>query len=359
MARGGKVMVAMSGGVDSSVAAFLLKDAGYDVVGATMCLGIAAAGDGRTRCCGPDAVEDARRVCETLGIPHYSFDFSGPLQERVIDPFVAEYARGRTPNPCVECNRSLKFGILLEKSRASGFEYLATGHYAAIEEERGRFFLRRALDRKKDQTYFLYGMPAASLPSILFPLARLSKEEVRRIAGKAKLPVAGKRESQDICFVTGKDYTEFVLERVRGNVREGSIVDRDGNVIGRHRGIIHYTVGQRSGMRISSKAPLYVVAIDAAGNRIVAGEKKDLLSRGLVAGNVNLFVENWPDRISGKIRYRKQETPCRARREGNRLRIAFEEPQEAVTPGQSVVLYEGDTVLGGGIIEEVTTYGDC
>jgi len=201
-------------------------------------------------------------------------------------------------------------------------------------------------------------MPAASLPAVFFPLAALSKEDVRKIAGKAGLPVAGKRESQDICFVTGKDYTEFVLSRIPGGVREGPIVDIQGNIIGRHRGIVHYTVGQRSGMRISSRAPLYVVAIDAAGNRIVAGEKKDLFSRGLVAGDINLFAEDWPERIYGKIRYRKRETPCRARREGNCLRIVFEDPQEAVTPGQSVVLYDGDTVLGGGIIEEVI-YGDC
>lgn len=352
-----KVMVAMSGGVDSSVAAFLLKGAGYDVAGATMCLGVRGAEDGRTRRCGSHAVEDARRVCEVLGIAHYRFDFSEYLQKRVIDPFVAEYVRGRTPNPCVECNRSLKFGLLLEKAAAAGFDCLATGHYAAIEEGDGRHLLRRAGDRRKDQTYFLYGIPASFLASILFPLASHTKEEVRRIAERAKLPVAEKRESQDICFITGKKYTDFVLERIRGAAREGPIVDVAGNVIGSHRGVIHHTVGQRSGMRIGGRAPLYVVAIDAAGNRIVAGERKDLLSRGLVASDVNVLVERWPDRICGKIRYRKKESPCRAWREGRRMRVMFEEMQEAVTPGQSVVLYDGDTVLGGGIIEEVD-HGD-
>jgi len=353
---GKKVMVAMSGGVDSSVAAMLLKDEGYDVSGVTMCLGIAAEEDG-ARCCGANAVDDAKRVCDRLKISHYVFDYAGELEDKVIAKFISEYKQGRTPNPCVECNRYLKFGSLLEKAKVLGFDFLATGHYAAIERNEEGYFLSRAKDRKKDQTYFLYAMPYAGLENILFPLAALTKDEVRDLAKKASLPVAEKQESQDICFVTQKNYQEFLLERGQ-EFKPGPIVDRQGKIMGRHRGIIFHTIGQRGGLGISHKTPLYVVSIDPDENRIVVGEKKDLKAKGLFAGDVNVLAESWPRQVYAKIRYRKKEAPCEVIHEGSRLRVIFAEEQEAITPGQSVVFYENDRVLGGGVIEEVF-HGTC
>jgi len=346
----------MSGGVDSSVAAMIMKNEGYDVSGVTMCLGIRDGGD-RVRCCGPAAVDDAKRVCNRLKIPHYVFDYSEELEEKVIARFVSEYLRGRTPNPCVDCNRHLKFGSLLERAKIIGFDFLATGHYAAIECNDGAYYLTRPRDRRKDQTYFLYAIPSGVLSSILFPLASLTKEEVRRMAAEAALPVTEKDESQDICFVTQKNYEDFLRERVQ-SPWPGFIVDRMGNVLGKHRGIMYYTIGQRGGLGISSRTPLYVISIDRGDNRIVVGEKKDLKAKGLVAGDLNLFAENLPCEVSAKIRYRKREAACAATREGDKLRVVFEEEQEAITPGQSVVLYANDRVLGGGIIEEVL-HGTC
>jgi tRNA-specific 2-thiouridylase len=348
---GKKVLVAMSGGVDSSVAAIVLKNEGYNVSGVTMRFGIAGE-DERVRCCGAAAVDDAKRVCARLKIPHYVFDYAGELEEKVIAKFVSEYKKGRTPNPCVDCNRSLKFGSLLEKAKALGFDYLATGHYAAIERSDAGFYLKRPRDRKKDQTYFLYAIPYGDLGRILFPLASLTKEEVRSIARHAFLPVAEKKESQDICFVTQKNYQEFLSERIQG-LNPGSIVDMQGNILGRHRGIIFYTIGQRGGLGISHTTPLYVVSIDSNENRIVVGEKKDLKAKGLLAGNVNMLAQSWPRQVYAKIRYRKKEAPCEVTTENNRLRVLFIEEQEAITPGQSVVFYAHDCVLGGGVIEEV------
>jgi tRNA-specific 2-thiouridylase len=346
-----KVMVAMSGGVDSSVAAMLLTDKGYDVSGVTMCLGIAAEEDS-ARCCGATAIDDAKRVCDRLKIPHYVFDYALELEDKVIAKFISEYKKGRTPNPCVECNRYLKFGSLLEKAKVLGFDFLATGHYAAIEKNEDGYFLSRAKDRMKDQTYFLYPMPYEGLRNVLFPLAALTKDEVRGLAKKASLPVAEKQESQDICFVTQKNYQQFLLERGQ-EFRPGPIVDMQGKILGRHRGIIFHTIGQRGGLGISHATPLYVVSIDPDTNCIVVGEKKDLMAKGLVAGDMNMLVQSWPGQVYAKIRYRKKEALCNVTAANGRLRVIFAEEQEAITPGQSVVFYENDRVLGGGTIEEV------
>jgi tRNA-specific 2-thiouridylase len=348
---GKKVMVAMSGGVDSSVAAMLLADEGYNVSGVTMCLGIAAEEDG-ARCCGATAIDDAKRVCDRLKIPHYVFDYAGEFEDKVIAKFISEYKKGRTPNPCVECNRYLKFGSLLEKAKVLGFDFLATGHYAAIERNEEGYCLKRAKDRKKDQTYFLYPMPYEGLGNVLFPLAPMTKDEVRAIAKKASLPVAEKQESQDICFVTQKNYQEFLLERVQ-KLNPGPIVDMQGKILGKHRGIIFHTIGQRGGLGISHATPLYVVSIDPDENRIVVGEKKDLMATGLIAGDMNMLAQSWPGQVYAKIRYRKKEALCDVTAENGRLRVIFAEEQEAITPGQSVVFYENDRVLGGGVIEEV------
>jgi tRNA-specific 2-thiouridylase len=351
-----KVLVAMSGGVDSSVAALLLKEAGYEIAGVTMCLGVRGAEGEHPRCCGPDAVEDARWVCDKLGIRHYVLDYADELENAVIAPFIREYARGRTPNPCVVCNRFLKFGTLLQRAEIFGFDALATGHYATIQEVAGRYRLRRPKDRRKDQTYFLYHIAPKALSQVFFPLAPYTKEEVRAIAVRADLPVAAKAESQDICFVTQKTYHDFMQRRL-GGVKMGPIVDRRGRRLGSHQGIAFYTVGQRGGLGISHPAPLYVLAIDAEKNEIVVGEKKDLLGRELIAGDLNLFQLDWPEVVQAKIRYRKKESPCRVVFGQGRARVVFEESQEAITPGQSVVFYDRDDVLGGGVIEEVI-HGD-
>jgi tRNA-uridine 2-sulfurtransferase len=346
-----KVLVAMSGGVDSSLAALLLKEAGYAVTGVTMCLGIRQDGD-RASCCGGDAIEDAKRVCSQLDIPHFVFDFAHLMEDLVIRKFTSEYLNGRTPNPCVDCNRYLKFGSLLEKTRAMGFDYLATGHYARIEQPGNVWRLLRPEDKNKDQTYFLYPIKKNDLPFVLFPLGNLSKSDVRDQAKKASLHVAHKPESQDICFTPEGDYGRVFSDR-NLSVPAGDIVDRSGKILGRHRGIIHYTIGQRGGLGISAKHPLYVLEIDALHHRVVVGRKEELLSTGLIAGNLNILAESIPDEVEGKIRYRKKASRCRVEKTGEKLKVSFEEPQESITPGQAFVFYSGDELLGGGVIEEV------
>ena len=350
-ALGRKVLVAMSGGVDSSVAALLLKEAGYAVTGVTMCLGIRQDGD-RTSCCGGDAIEDAKRVCGELGIPHFVFDFAPLMEELVINKFTSEYLKGRTPNPCVDCNRYLKFGSLLAKARGLGFDYLATGHYARIEQREGSWHLLRPEDKNKDQTYFLYPIKKDDLQRVLFPLGSLGKADVRAQAKRAGLHVAEKSESQDICFVTTGNYRQFFEER-NVSAPAGDIVDQEGRVLGRHQGIIYYTIGQRSGLGVSAKTPLYVLRFDFRTNQVVVGCKEDLFAAGLIAGDLNLLTDQFPEEVSVKIRYRKRPACCTLTKEGAKLKVIFKEAQESVTPGQAVVFYADDEVLGGGVIEDV------
>ena len=347
-----KVAVAVSGGVDSAVAALLLKEQGLDVAGITMCLGVAPRLADRAKRCGPREIEDARRVCLALGIAHHVVDFAADLEEKVIGPFVTEYRRGNTPNPCVTCNREIKFGRLLALAQSWGFDGIATGHYAGIAEQKGQYRLTVPRDRRKEQTYFLYAIEREALAKVLFPLAQLTKEEVRQMAREASLPVSEKPESQDICFIPAEGCAAFLSGR--GAVgTPGEIVDQAGRILGRHRGIACYTIGQRGGLRISAPEPLYVLAIDAVQNRLVVGGKADLRSGGLVAGQINRLVDAFPAEAWGKIRYAHRAARCRISQKDDRLWVRFAEAQEAIAPGQSIVLYEDETVLGGGIIEEV------
>lgn len=349
-----KVMCAMSGGLDSSVSAYLLKEKGYEVVGVTMCLGVKEVGESSASCCGAQAIEDAKKVCRQLDIPHYVFDFSGPLQEHVIAPFVEAYGSGRTPNPCVECNRYLKFGMLLDRALALGFDRIATGHYACIMELAGQYYLHRSTDHHKDQTYFLHAVKKETLPKILFPVGVYEKSSIREMAKKIGLTVvAEKRESYDVCFIPDGDLKGFMSHRLAQKPQPGPILDREGKVLGEHKGFQFYTIGQRGGLGVAGGKKLYITALDPINNTIRLGERSELFSSGLVADRVNLFTDVFPDPLFVKVRYSHKEAPCKARLEGNKLHIDFHEKQEAVTPGQSVVLYHDDRVIAGGLIENV------
>ncbi|KJJ85931.1 tRNA-specific 2-thiouridylase MnmA [Candidatus Omnitrophus magneticus] len=349
-----KVLVAMSGGVDSSIAAYLLLKDGYDVVGVTMCLGVKSDNIYESKCCGMSAIEDAKKVARHLNIPHYVLDFSREMEEFVIRNFVSRYSIAMTPNPCVECNKHLKFKKLMDYARQMGFFYLATGHYAAISEENNNFFLKRPKDAKKDQTYFLYCVKKEYLKNILFPLADYTKNEVREIAEKNNIPVAFKAESQDVCFIPdGTSYKDFVIART-GAAIEGDIVDLNGKILGRHKGIINYTLGQRTGLGISAGTPIYVVKIDHETNVVIVGGKESLYSKELVAGSLNFLVDNFPMEVFAKIRYGSKSARASVfiEEDNARARVVFDEPQLSITPGQSIVFYDGDKVVGGGIIEK-------
>ena len=350
--NGKKVMMAMSGGVDSSVAACLMLESGYEAAGITMCIGVdTGCGEGKT-CCSPADIEDAKKVCRVLGIPHYVLDFSDEMEELVIKPFIDEYRIGRTPNPCIRCNEHLKFGLLFDKARAMGFDYLATGHYARIVNEDNNYYLTESADKEKDQTYFLYAVPPVKLGHVLFPLSNYTKPEVRKIAEQRKIPVFQKPDSQDVCFYPSGSSTQFFKNR-KIKSEPGEIVHADGRVLGKHKGIIYYTIGQRRGLGISSPEPLYVISIDASTSRIIVGGKNFLKASGLIA-DIKIFNSN--DKCGealAKIRYTASASSCRYSLMNDELEVIFDDPQEAVTPGQSVVLYKDRRIIGGGIIKRV------
>ncbi|MBR6259528.1 MAG: tRNA 2-thiouridine(34) synthase MnmA [Oscillospiraceae bacterium] len=353
-----KALVAMSGGVDSSVAAYLMKSAGYDCIGITMKLfDNETVGASRERsCCSLDDVEDARRVAFSLGMPYYVFNFSELFEDTVIHRFIEAYENGATPNPCVDCNRFLKFDKLFLRARELSCCAVATGHYARIEQDAhsGRYLLKKALDGNKDQSYVLYMLDQEQLAHTRFPLGCMTKAEVRRVAASQGIRTAGKPESQDICFVQNGDYGDFIERYTERTFPEGPFTDRNGRVLGTHKGIIRYTVGQRRGLGISSSEPLYVCGIDPASNTVILGNDSDLYSKELYAKDINLIsvpsIER-PLRLKAKVRYRQPEQWAVVCQTGpDEIRVVFDEPQRAITPGQAVVLYDGDVVVGGGTI---------
>ncbi len=353
-----KVVVGMSGGVDSSVAAYLLKEQGYDVIGVTMQIWQdedRAIQEENGGCCGLSAVDDARRVASELEIPYYVMNFKKEFKRDVIDYFIEEYRQGRTPNPCIACNRYVKWESLLKRSMEIGADYIATGHYARIVKlENGRYTLMRSATIAKDQTYALYNLTQEQLSHTLMPVGEYSKEEVRKIAEKINLQVANKPDSQDICFVPDGDYAGFIEESTGEKIQLGNFVDMEGNILGQHKGIIHYTVGQRKGLGLALGKPVFVIEIRPETNEVVIGDREDSLSYTVRANQVNFMsVENIEGeiRVFAKIRYNHKGAWCTVKKTGaDEILCTFDEPQRAITPGQAVVLYDGDYVLGGGTI---------
>ena len=348
-----RVVVAMSGGVDSSLAAALLKKDGYDVIGITMQVWPAA--DTRydnMPCCGLDAIDSARNVASQLGIPHYVTNFRDIFALTIIADFCDEYRRGRTPNPCIRCNQYIKFDALLRKAQELDADFIATGHYAQIRQAKAGYQLLKAADREKDQTYFLYTLGQQELKQILMPVGGLNKDKVRQIAKEMALPSASRQESQDICFIPDNDFRKFIAEHVP--LIPGDIVDTKGKVLGKHSGLAQYTVGQRQGLGLAARERLYILALDTANNRLVVGSREDVFRSRLTAGNL-CWVSGLPPqgvtKVTAKIRSRAPEAQATLEVTGDTAIVTFSEPQWAATPGQAVVFYQEDAVLGGGTIE--------
>lgn len=341
-----RVLLGMSGGVDSSVSAILLKEKGYDVIGINMLLW------------GEDTsnASDASKVCKKLHIPFTFLDLRNDFKKFVIKDFIVGYRSGSTPNPCIECNKFMKFGLMYLRAKELKCDYIATGHYANIEfdEKYGANVLKKANNLKKDQSYVLYDIKKELLDHIIFPLGKFeSKEEIRSLATKYGLEVANKPDSEDICFIQNGDYKEFLEEYAKFKAKEGNIVDKKGNVLGKHNGLYKYTIGQRKGLGISNPVPLFVIGFNKLKNELIVGEEKELYNESLLASNINWLVDNIENgmKVEAKIRYSAE--PKKAKLillPRNYARVVFEEPQRAITPGQSVVFYDGDTVLGGGRI---------
>ena len=355
-----KALIAMSGGVDSSVAAYLMRKQGYECIGATMKLyhneDICIPKD--HSCCSLDDVEDARAVAASMDIPYYVFNFSERFKEEVMDKFVHCYECGITPNPCIDCNRYLKFEYLYNRAKELGYDYVVTGHYAQIKYDASidRYLLCKAVDASKDQSYVLYSLTQEQLAHTQFPLGCMPKSKTREIAEQQGFINAKKHDSQDICFVQNGNYAEFIEDYTKKTYPEGNFVDVYGNILGRHKGIIRYTIGQRKGLGLSLKEPMYVMEINTTDNTVVLGRDADLFTDTLIANDINLISVPRIDgemRVKAKVRYRHTEQPATVTQIGDdTIKVVFDEPQRAITKGQAVVLYDGDVVVGGGTIVE-------
>ena len=355
-----KVAVAMSGGVDSSLTAAILLERDFEVIGITMQLTSEERNffNSDRQCCSANEANDARRVADFLGIPHYVVNFHEEFKSKVIDYFIDDYMRGRTPNPCIACNKYIKFGKLFNFIDELDIEYLATGHYARIEEINGKFYLKKGLDLKKDQSYVLYNISADQLSRILLPLGERSKDDTRNLAEHLNLPVAHKPDSQEICFVPNDDYKEFLninADKKSDALQPGNIVDVEGNILGHHNGVAFYTIGQRKGLGIAHETPLYVIKLDIANRQVIVGGADDVFADSLRATDVHwIYPQNFPLKATAKIRYGPRVAECIVNElnEGE-IEVSFDKSQRAITVGQSIVFYDEDIVLGGGIIKEV------